>query len=205
MAEAPLDEAPTNLINAGTYVFEPRALDRIAASGRVSVERETFPALAAAGTLFAMADHAYWLDTGTPSAYLEANFDLVKGRRGSPVAPGLVRRGDLLLEGESQLEGEVVGPSVIFSGCRIEAGARHFQRMTERPRGVPDVRQQASAHLTNPGLGGRLSGVRMTPIIVPSSISTSARTEISSSMTMPSESLVSVTAVSSIGTKVRMC
>ncbi|HEV7959367.1 MAG TPA: NDP-sugar synthase [Acidimicrobiales bacterium] len=76
----PANEAPTNLINAGTYVFEPRALDRIALEGRVSVERETFPALAAAGTLFAMADHAYWLDTGTPRLYLQANVDILKGR-----------------------------------------------------------------------------------------------------------------------------
>jgi len=27
----PRDEAPTNNVNAGTYIFEPRALDRIAA------------------------------------------------------------------------------------------------------------------------------------------------------------------------------
>ena len=39
----PRDEAPTNLINAGTYIIEPRVLDRIAPTGRVSVERETFP------------------------------------------------------------------------------------------------------------------------------------------------------------------
>ncbi len=76
----PADEAPTNLINAGTYVFEPRALDRIANEGRVSIERETFPMLATAGTLFAMADHAYWLDTGTPRLYLQANVDVLKGR-----------------------------------------------------------------------------------------------------------------------------
>ncbi|HEY1762604.1 MAG TPA: NDP-sugar synthase, partial [Acidimicrobiales bacterium] len=76
----PVNEAPTNLINAGTYVLEPRALDRIAREGRVSIERETFPALAAAGTLFAMADHAYWLDTGTPRLYLQANVDVLKGR-----------------------------------------------------------------------------------------------------------------------------
>lgn len=75
----PREEAPTNLINAGTYVFEPRALDRIAKEGRVSVERETFPSLAEAGTLFAMADDAYWLDTGTPRLYLQANIDVLRG------------------------------------------------------------------------------------------------------------------------------
>lgn len=85
----PRDEAPTNLINAGTYVFEPRALDRIAKDGRVSVERETFPALAAAGTLYAMADSAYWLDTGTPQLYLQANVDVLKGRNTQHVFKGI--------------------------------------------------------------------------------------------------------------------
>ncbi|MGD0852145.1 MAG: NDP-sugar synthase [Acidimicrobiales bacterium] len=78
----PRDEAPTNNINAGTYIFEPRALDHIAPEGRVSVERDTFPALARAGELYAMVDSAYWLDTGTPQAYLQANVDILNGRQG---------------------------------------------------------------------------------------------------------------------------
>jgi mannose-1-phosphate guanylyltransferase len=76
----PRDEAPTNLINAGTYIFEPSVLDRIAPTGRVSIERDTFPALAAAGVLYAMPDNAYWLDTGLPQTYLQANFDILNGR-----------------------------------------------------------------------------------------------------------------------------
>lgn len=76
------DEAPTNLINAGTYVFEASVLDFIAPTGRVSVERDTFPTLAATGTLYAMSDEAYWLDTGTPHAYLQANIDILNGRDG---------------------------------------------------------------------------------------------------------------------------
>jgi len=75
------EDAPTNLINAGTYVFEPSVLDLIAPTGRVSVERDTFPALASAGTLYAMADDAYWLDTGTPQAYIRANVDILNGRK----------------------------------------------------------------------------------------------------------------------------
>jgi mannose-1-phosphate guanylyltransferase len=78
----PLGEAPTNLINAGTYVMEPSVIERIAPSGRVSVERDTFPALAAAGTLFAMSDDGYWLDIGTPQAYLTANIDILNDRDG---------------------------------------------------------------------------------------------------------------------------
>ncbi len=121
----PRDEAPTNQINAGTYVLEPSVLKRIPSSGRVSVERETFPAMVREGVLFALSDGAYWLDTGTPSAYLDANFDYVNGRRGPEVAPGLEDRGSgLLAQGTSELDGEILGRSVVFDGCRVAAGAR---------------------------------------------------------------------------------
>jgi mannose-1-phosphate guanylyltransferase len=86
----PPGEAPTNQINAGTYVFEPRALDRIASTGRVSVERDTFPKMAAANELFAMSDDAYWLDTGTPPHYLQANVDVLKGRTNQHLFQGIV-------------------------------------------------------------------------------------------------------------------
>jgi mannose-1-phosphate guanylyltransferase len=81
----PAGQATTNLINAGTYVMEPSVLRRISATGRVSVERDTFPVLAAAGVLFAKSDDAYWLDTGTPSSYLRANADILAGRNGRRV------------------------------------------------------------------------------------------------------------------------
>jgi mannose-1-phosphate guanylyltransferase len=78
----PPGQAPTNFINAGTYIFEPSVIERIARSGRVSVERDTFPALAEEGKLFAMPDDAYWIDTGTPQTYLQANIDILNQRDG---------------------------------------------------------------------------------------------------------------------------
>lgn len=121
----PHDDAPTNEINAGTYVFEPSVLDRIPSSGRVSIERETFPAMVRSGVLFARSDDGYWLDTGTPAAYLQANSDLVSGQRKSVPIPGRDVHGDgVFVEGESMIDGEVVGPSVIFAGCTVAAGAR---------------------------------------------------------------------------------
>ena len=86
----PRDEAPTNLINAGTYVFEPSVLKRIDSGRKVSVERETFPVLAADGKLFAMADGAYWLDTGTPATFLQANIDVLNGRDSDRIVKDLV-------------------------------------------------------------------------------------------------------------------
>src|SRR4051794_38589769 len=77
----PAGEAPTNRINAGMYVLEPSVVDRIDSGRRVSIERETFPALIADDMLFALDDGgAYWLDTGTPEAYLQAQLDIIDGR-----------------------------------------------------------------------------------------------------------------------------
>ncbi len=136
------DEAPTNLINAGTYVLEPSVLERIPPGRRVSIERETFPAMVRAGRLYARADDAYWLDTGTPAAYLQAHRDLVEGRRGGPPVPGAHRaeggwwttgspivKGTVtgacfIGEGSEVAEGATVESSVLGTGCVVEAGAR---------------------------------------------------------------------------------
>jgi mannose-1-phosphate guanylyltransferase len=77
----PPGTAPTNLINAGTYVLEESVLGRIPGGRRVSIERETFPALVADRGLFALPSDAYWLDTGTPEMYLQAQLDILNGSR----------------------------------------------------------------------------------------------------------------------------
>ena len=119
----PADEAPTNLINAGTYVFEPAFLDRIALGERVSIERSTFPAMEADGVLHAMADESYWLDTGTPQAYIQAHTDILDGVR-TPSFEVAVRVGDsVLIPGADVADGANVRRSVVDRGCVIEAGA----------------------------------------------------------------------------------
>ncbi|MCH7788876.1 MAG: NDP-sugar synthase [Acidobacteria bacterium] len=111
----PADEAPTNWINAGSYVFEPSVLEGIPADIPVSVERETFPALARRRSLYALRSDAYWVDTGTPLTYLKAQLDMVDGTRDSlpPVHPGAV------VDDEAY-----VYRSVIMDGAIIRSGAR---------------------------------------------------------------------------------
>jgi mannose-1-phosphate guanylyltransferase len=121
----PADEAPTNLINAGTYVFEPRVLERIAPGRRTSIERTTFPEMVADGTLWAVADSSYWLDTGTPADFLQAHADLLNGRRPGPPCEGahLVTEG-VWATGSPSFDGHAVGPSFVGAGARIAPGAR---------------------------------------------------------------------------------
>jgi mannose-1-phosphate guanylyltransferase len=118
------EDAPSNLINAGTYVFEPSVLARVPFGERVSIERVTFPEMAAEGRLFAMADASYWLDTGTPTAFLQANFDLLESRRPGPPCPdarlgedGCWRIDDPLVAGV------LAGRSLVGAGASVASGA----------------------------------------------------------------------------------
>jgi mannose-1-phosphate guanylyltransferase len=114
----PRGEVPTDLINAGTYVFEPAVVDRIPAGRRVSVERETFPALVADRSLYARDDGCYWIDTGTPCEYVQAQIDLVDGVRGAPVE-GIHQSAEV--SADASVKRAVVGAgAVIAAGARVE-------------------------------------------------------------------------------------
>jgi mannose-1-phosphate guanylyltransferase len=126
----PRDEAPTDLINAGTYVLEPSVVDRIEPDVPVNVERVTFPAMVADGSLYALDGDTYWLDAGTPATYLAANLDLINGRRG-PAEPGVhpdaevdgAVAGAVVGPGVQVGEGAIVSGSLLLGGAVIGAGA----------------------------------------------------------------------------------
>ena len=120
----PADASPSNLINAGTYVFEPSFLDRVPLGARVSIERVTFPEMAAEGRLYAMAEPSYWLDAGTPAAYLQANFDLLSGVRPGPPCRGATLGVDGVWRAEgARDDARVVGASFVARDALVEAGA----------------------------------------------------------------------------------
>ena len=74
------EEAPTNEVNAGTYLLDPAILDLIPSGRMVSIERETFPlVVAGARPLYAYTTDDYWIDLGNPEAYLRAHRDVFDG------------------------------------------------------------------------------------------------------------------------------
>jgi mannose-1-phosphate guanylyltransferase len=140
----PAGQAPTDWINAGTYILEPSVLKRIPARLNVSVERETFPRmLEETGRLYALQSEGYWLDIGTPEKYEQAQHDVLLGCVGLPPAPGAVERSlgvwvqgspeiaaDALLEPPCLIgDGAVIGEraqianSVVGKGVRVGADA----------------------------------------------------------------------------------
>ena len=107
-------EAPTNLVNAGTYVLDASVLDLIPGDRRVSIERETFPILVERGTLYAMPTDDYWLDAGRPDLYLRANLDAVAGVRVNVLEPAIAATARV--EGGAVLDGAIVGPGAVVAG-----------------------------------------------------------------------------------------
>ncbi|MGZ4638010.1 MAG: mannose-1-phosphate guanylyltransferase [Actinomycetes bacterium] len=147
----------TNRINAGCYVFARRVIDDIPTGRKVSVERETFPGLLRDGALvIGHVDGTYWLDVGTPAAFVQGSRDLVLGRLASPALPGatgelLVMPGarvadtavvsggttvgagaviaaDATVEGSVLLDGAVVGPGAVVRDSVVGYGARIGER-----------------------------------------------------------------------------
>jgi mannose-1-phosphate guanylyltransferase len=131
----------TNRINAGCYVFRRRFIDQMPAGVKLSVERETFPGLIAAGeVVMGYVDTSYWLDVGTPEAFVQGSRDLVLGAMPSsalpgPTGPALVLPGGRVAAGAAVAGGTVVGRdavveagaqvdgSILMDGAVVEAGA----------------------------------------------------------------------------------
>ncbi len=127
--EKPLrDQAPTNWINAGTYILEPSVLASIPLRLNVSIERETFPRmLERPGRLYAMRSEGYWLDIGTPTKYLEAQIDVLEGKVGlPPTASATERESGVWVEPGAMIgaDASLIAPVLIGAGATIEHGAR---------------------------------------------------------------------------------
>nr|BFE86672.1 hypothetical protein GCM10020093_092730 [Planobispora longispora] len=69
-------------------------------------------------------DASYWLDVGTPAAFVQGSRDLVLGRLSSPALPGPT--GDLLALPGAVIssEAKVAGGSTVGSRAVVEAGAK---------------------------------------------------------------------------------
>lgn len=135
------DEILTHDVNAGCYVFRRSVIDAFPTGRAVSVEREVFPRLLSEGArVMGHIDRGYWLDLGTPAAFVQGSCDLVLGRVASPALPGptgeflllpgaVVDPRAVVVGGTTVGAGAVVGPGAVLDGCvlfdraRVEEGA----------------------------------------------------------------------------------
>jgi mannose-1-phosphate guanylyltransferase len=128
-----MENPPTNIINAGCYIFNRDVINTIPFGKVVSVERETFPNLLATGArVFGFIDTSYWLDIGTPSALLKASRDLVleggkefMALEGSEISPSASITGGTVIGRKAQIAADAqISGCVIGDGAIIGAGAR---------------------------------------------------------------------------------
>jgi len=131
------EEAPTNEVNAGTYLLDPAILDLIPEGRMVSIERQTFPLVVAGRRpLYAYTTADYWIDIGNPEAYLRAHRNVFDGRM--PLGIGQATEGPgakdtpaanwippvYIGERVHIAPDATVGPYVVLGdGCEIGAGA----------------------------------------------------------------------------------
>lgn len=118
------DTPPVDQINAGCYVFRREVIDTIPAGRPVSVERETFPGLLASGArVQGHVDSSYWLDVGTPEAFVRGSADLVLGTMPSPSLPGAPGESVVLSDTWVAADASLSAGSTVGAGCVVGEGA----------------------------------------------------------------------------------
>ncbi|MBO8126463.1 MAG: NDP-sugar synthase [Firmicutes bacterium] len=110
-----LAEVTSPYVNAGIYVMEPEVLAYIPDSKQVSVERETFPALLAAGEpVYGFPMSGVWHDLGTRERYLKVHQDLLQTTK-----PAVQSAPDAVVHKKAKL----IPPVWIGPGCQVQNGA----------------------------------------------------------------------------------
>jgi mannose-1-phosphate guanylyltransferase len=119
------EEIDTDLINAGLYVLEPDVLELVPPDRQVSIERDVFPRLADEGSVYGLALDGYWLDVGTPEAYLQAHRDVLERSFATEVGDAL-GSDFTLVDPTARVEtgARLVPPVFIGPDAVVETGAR---------------------------------------------------------------------------------
>jgi mannose-1-phosphate guanylyltransferase len=118
------ENPPTDQINAGCYVFRREVVEEIPAGRPVSVERETFPGLLERGArVQGHVDATYWLDLGTPAAFVQGSADLVRGVAPSSALPSEPGEAIVLGGAEVHEDATLSGGTTIGANATVSAGA----------------------------------------------------------------------------------
>ena len=122
------EEALSNYISTGIYIFEPEVIDLIPAGVAFDIGSELFPLLAERGLPFYAQTRPFnWLDIGTMSDYWEVLQTVLTGEVNHMDVPGIQIEPGLWVGLNTSIDWsggtKIEGPVYIGSGVRIEAGA----------------------------------------------------------------------------------
>ena len=122
-----VEEALSNQVNTGIYIFEPEVIDMIPEGAEFDIVGDLFPQLVEKNLPFHAINIPFnWIDIGRISDYWEANQKIMNGELRTIPMPGKEIRPGVwvgLNVSVDWSECEIQGPVYIGSGTRIEAGA----------------------------------------------------------------------------------
>ena len=140
-----LEEAASDMINTGIYIFEPEVLDYIPSGVPFDIGADLFPKLVAAGApFFALPMEFEWVDIGKVPDYWQAIRSVLQGEvrqvqiPGKQVRPGVYAglnvaanwerinvRGPVYVGGMTRIEdgATIIGPAMIGPSCHVCEGA----------------------------------------------------------------------------------
>jgi mannose-1-phosphate guanylyltransferase len=133
----PPREAPSNLINAGIWIFESEVARDLDFKRFNRVEDELFPNLAKANEpIYGYKHTGYWADIGTPDAYLKTNLQLLEGVIPEFLPNDWPTDGKAVetatLDANAQIEGRVLlgAKTNVGKGARLDSGVVTGERCT---------------------------------------------------------------------------
>jgi len=140
-----VDEAASDMINTGIYIFEPEVLDYVPAGVPFDIGSDLFPRLVADGAAFyALPMEFEWVDIGKVPDYWQAIRSVLQGQvrqvqiPGKEVRPGIYAglnvaanwdkikvEGPIYVGGMTRIEdgATIIGPAMIGPSCHICEGA----------------------------------------------------------------------------------
>jgi len=120
------EDAKSNFISTGIYIFEPEAIDLIPSGVAFDIGSELFPLLAERGLPFYAQSRPFnWLDIGTMSDYWEVLQSVLTGEVKNMEVPGVQIRPGVWSGLNTSIDWNgttIEGPVYLGSGVRIEAG-----------------------------------------------------------------------------------
>lgn len=139
-------------INAGIYIFNKSILKRIPAR-KTSIEKETFPAMAAAKELYAYHLDGFWMDIGQPKDYLIGLSKYLPAVEGTPKAVDV--KSERSHRPGPQEPYTVIGTVVVHPTARVGPGSVIGPNVTLGPNVTvgPACRIQNAAIFDNTSIG----------------------------------------------------
>lgn len=121
------EEALSNFISTGIYIFEPAVIDLIPSGVEFDIGSQLFPLLAEKGMPFYAQGRPFnWLDIGSVSDYWEVLQNVLTGEVNHMHVPGIEIEPGLWVGLNTSIDWNgttIKGPVYIGSGVKIEAGA----------------------------------------------------------------------------------